>query len=124
MQHILVCVTQQKTCERLIKKGAELKKDFGGELFVIHVAKDGDNFLDNPMQNDALEYLFDISKEYEASMTVLRSNNVVEAIEKFAKENDISQIVLGAAPGDVKENIILKGLYEKLPKCEFHIVNN
>ena len=124
MKHILVCVTQQKTCERLIEKGSELKKSLGGELYVIHVAKEGDNFLDNPFQNDALEYLFDISKEHEASMTVIRSNDVVDAIAKFAKENNISQIILGAAPGDIKENIILKELYEKFPECEFHIVKS
>lgn len=39
--NVLVCVTQQKTCERLIKRGALLKNKYKSELYVIHVAKEG-----------------------------------------------------------------------------------
>lgn len=43
-KNIMVCVTQQKTCERLIKKGKELKDKIDGELHVVHVAREDENF--------------------------------------------------------------------------------
>lgn len=124
IQNILVCVTQQKTCERLIKKGAELKRNNeNSELYVIHVAKEGDNFLNNPFQDDALEYLFDISKEYGASMIVLRSNLIAKTIAEFARTNNVSDIVLGSSPLDYRNNSIIIELKSLLPEIQFHIVN-
>ncbi|NLM08135.1 MAG: universal stress protein UspA, partial [Clostridiales Family XIII bacterium] len=38
MKNIMVCVTQQKTCERLIQYGHDLLDDADDELFIIHVA--------------------------------------------------------------------------------------
>ena len=61
---VLVCVTKQKTCERLIKTGARLAKEAGdAELLVVHVLHRDDNILGNMMQGDALEFLFQISKQ-------------------------------------------------------------
>ncbi|SEF51927.1 Universal stress protein family protein [Caloramator fervidus] len=121
LKNILVCVTQQKTCERLIKRGVELKDNKQSEIYVLHVAKEGDNFLNTPYQDDALEYLFDISKENGASMTILRSNYIAKTIADFAKKNNIHKIVLGASPLDYKSSII-EELKKLLPDVEFHIV--
>lgn len=59
---IMVCVTQQKTCERLIKKGVQLKEKYSSNIYVIHVAKEGTDILGDKNEGNALEYLFDISK--------------------------------------------------------------
>ena len=56
-QNILVCITQQKTCERLIRKAAELRSRLKGELFVIHVAKNNSNFLDNVKEGEEIQFL-------------------------------------------------------------------
>lgn len=40
MSNVMVCVTQQKTCDRLIRYGSNLVKGAKGELFIIHVAPD------------------------------------------------------------------------------------
>ncbi len=47
MNNIMVCVTKQKTCQRLIDYGKKLKKSDDDQLFVIHIAKSDDSFLDN-----------------------------------------------------------------------------
>jgi K+-sensing histidine kinase KdpD len=96
--NVMVCVTQQKTCERLIKKGELLKNKLYGELFVIHVAKEGTSFLGNHSEADAIEYLYEISKNAGADMTILRSQDVVESIAQFANEKNIEHIVLGETP--------------------------
>ena len=83
---IMVCVTRQKTCERLIRMGEKIANHSKGELSVVHVAKMGTNFLDNPHEGEALEYLFQISKHAGADLSVLRSDNVVNTLVKFAKK--------------------------------------
>lgn len=105
-KRVLVCVTQQKTCERLIRKGAHICGELGGELFVIHVATNGCNFLGNSKEGDALEYLFGISKSVGADLTVLRSDDIIKTISKFSKENRITNMIVGESPGDCSSNII------------------
>lgn len=121
-QNILVCVTQQKTCERLIKKASELKDELNGELFVIHVAKNEWNFLDNDKEGEALEYLFGISKSVGANLSVLKSDNIVDAITLYAKENKINYIVMGESPDDHKENDFFNKLRTLLKKVEIVII--
>lgn len=117
----MVCVTQQKTCERLISKGEKLKNSVGSDLFVIHVVKDGDNFLYNDKEPDALQYLFNISKEAGAELTVLRSESVVETLKSFAKDKGIGHIVLGEPPKTGKAYFIDE-IVNAIPKARFHIV--
>ncbi len=93
--NILVCVTQQKTCERLINKTNELMQSYGGNLFILNVVKDEFNFLDSPRESEALEYLFGISKKLGANLSVLKSNDIPGTIAKYAEDNDIDCIVLG-----------------------------
>lgn len=118
----MVCVTKQLTCERLIKRGFDLKGNKYGELFVIHVAKEGVNFLGNKKEADALEYLFTISKEVGANLTVIRANDVVEAISNFAKDNNIQYIVLGEPPKNIKDDGIISKLQSTLNTCEFLVI--
>ncbi len=105
-KNILVCVTQQKTCERLILKAASLKEEFEGKcnIYVIHVARDGLKFLDNPHEGEALQYLFEIYKSVGAGLFVLRSNDVISCIADFAKDKAIDCIILGGSVPARSEN--------------------
>lgn len=103
-KNILVCITQQRTCERLIRNAAELRKEYRGNLFVIHVVKNNLNFLDNAKEGEALEYLFDISKSAGANLSVLKSDEIASTIAGFAEENKIDCIIMGDSPPDRKEN--------------------
>lgn len=119
---VLVCVTQQKTCERLIKKGSAMRDESDGELYVIHVALNGVNFLGNSKEGEALEYLFDISKSAGAELTVLRSDNIVKSIIGFSKENGISDIFVGEPPDNSRDSNIINDLMRKLPSVDVHVV--
>ncbi|HAA25657.1 MAG TPA: universal stress protein UspA [Ruminiclostridium sp.] len=107
-KNILVCVTKQKNCERLIKAASEYRLD-QGILHVLHVAKNSWNILDNSRESEALEYLFRISKSYGAEMTVLRNDNISETIAGFALQQEIDLIVLGESSNE-HENKYLKQL--------------
>jgi len=107
-QNILVCVTKQKNCERLIKAASQRVAE-DGNLHVLHVAKNFWNILDNAHESEALEYLFKISKLFNAEMTVLRDDNISKTIADFAYRNDINLIVLGASLNE-EENKFFKQL--------------
>lgn len=123
IKNIMVCVTQQKTCERLIKRGAELRDQYDGELFVIHVAKEGWNFLGKTKEGDALDYLFEKAKNYGANLTVIRSQDVLETLKELTEKNSIDMIVLGeSTENDANKNMV-NNLGKRLPKkVEFEIV--
>ncbi|KAB3531632.1 universal stress protein UspA [Alkaliphilus pronyensis] len=115
-KNVMVCVTQQVTCERLIKIGADYRGKDLGNLYVVHVAPEGVNFLGNSKEGEALDYLFEISKEVDADMTVLRSSNVVKSIVDFCQKNNIGRIILGESLETSSENSVITKLSKKLCK--------
>ncbi|HEX9061449.1 MAG TPA: universal stress protein [Clostridia bacterium] len=121
-KNILVCVTQQRTCERLIKKADKLKQESNASLYVIHVLKNEWNILDNAKEGEALEYLFGISKSVGANLTVLRSDLIVNAIADFIRENNIDCIVMGESRKDHKENHFYNELKKRFENIEILVV--
>lgn len=115
-KNVLVCVTQQKTCERLIKQAHELMNEYKGKLFIINVVRNDVNFLDSVKESEALEYLFGISKSVDANLAVLKSDNIASAIAEYAEENKINCIILGKSPGENTENHFVKNLKNLLKK--------
>jgi K+-sensing histidine kinase KdpD len=95
--NVMVCVTQQKTCDRLINYGYTLLGNQTGELYILHVAHYNLKFLGNENNSDALEYLYEKARDYGANLTVVRSDDVLETLVKLAEKNKISYIILGAS---------------------------
>jgi K+-sensing histidine kinase KdpD len=122
IRNILVCVTQQKTCERLIREASNIKGNYEGELHVIHVAKNEWKFLDNVKEGEALEYLFKVSKSVGAKLSVLKSDDIVNTILEYIKENDINFIVVGKSKEMHKENNFIKTLENNISNVEICIV--
>lgn len=118
-RNVLVCVTQQKTCEKLIKQGARLSEQYSSSLYVLHVVNENDKLLYNFSDGDALEYLFDITKGVGAELTIKRSKDIIKTIVDFADEMQITYIVLGSSrEKDPADNFVSK-LRKKLPDREF-----
>lgn len=121
--NIMVCVTQQKTCERLITSGSKLSETKNGKLYVVHVVNEKEKFLDYANDGEALEYLFRASKKAGADLTVLKYKDVIETMLNFAKDNNITHMVLGTTPNNnPKESKFSLKLQENLPNVEFIII--
>lgn len=121
--NVMVCVTQQKTCERLIKVGLELGND-NSKLYVVHVAPKGLNILGNSEEGEALDYLFEISKDVGADMTVIRSSQVSKSIIEFCKRNDVNTIVFGESRENITGNNIIADVSRRLcNKVEIKIIS-
>ncbi|MBK5245969.1 MAG: universal stress protein [Peptostreptococcaceae bacterium] len=116
MKNVMVCVTQQRTCDRLIKYGHKLLGKSKGELFIIHVAHYEFKFLGNSQEGEALEYLYEEALEYGANLTVVRSNHVLETLVELVEKNKITQVVLGQSGGDNAENNFIVQFSERIKK--------
>jgi len=108
-RRIMVCITQQKSCERLIKKGRDFVKHKGDELFVVHIAKENWRYFSSMQESDALEYLYDTAKNYDASINVLKASDIEEALKTFAIKQKIDTIIMGESlESDEQQNMITR----------------
>ena len=120
---VMVCVTGQKTCERLIREGARIAAEIEGEVHVVHVATGGAPFMGaSPKQEaEALEYLFRRAQESGADMEVVRADSAVEALVRLAQEHDVDCVVLGAARGRGAQDFA-EQLRSRLPHADVRVV--
>ena len=118
---VLVCVTGQRSCEHLIHAGADIAAQTGAALSVVHVAKMGSNFLGSASEAQALEYLFEISKTYDADMMLLRNDDVVATIAAHARKTGAQTVVIG---GSVQKrgNRLSHALAAALPEVEVRVL--
>ena len=117
-KQVLICVTRQKACEKLIKAGVALAQERGEAVTVVHVARPGENLLGNPMEGEALEYLFTIAKKYDVPMQMLRSDKVAKTLTQYARENHVDCMVIGSA-GDPRS--LVQEIQREIPGMEFHM---
>ena len=115
-KNIMVCVTQQKTCDRLITYGFQLLEETKGELYIIHVAHYEFKFLGNTEEGEALDYLYEKALEYGANLTVVRSNHVLDTLIDLVEKNKIGHLVLGQSGESNDGNNMVSMLEERLSK--------
>lgn len=119
----MVCVTLQNNCERLINLSAEIAKP-EDNIFVLHVAKNGQSFMGGINDGASLEYLYSVSQKVGANMTVLHSDNVIEAIASFVDEQDISTVLMGIPSKDEKDTGFAEALNNRLKgKCKLVLID-
>lgn len=95
---VMVCVTRQRTCARLIERGEGIAAERGLPLHVVHAVKTGQNFLGNAYEGEALEYLFTAAQLSGAEMTMLRTDDVANSLAEYARMHEAQVMVLGESP--------------------------
>lgn len=115
-RNVMVCVTQQKTCDRLIQYGHDFLEEENGELFIIHVAHYQFKFLGNSKEGEALEYLYEKAMEYGAQLTVVRSNNVQDTLVDLVKKYEITHIILGESGESLETSNVVRQLSSRVKK--------
>lgn len=93
-QCVLACVTAQKDCARLIRRGSVLARESGEPLRVLHV-REGRNMPGGSETGDILNELFSLAHEAEAEMTMVCERDVPAAIVRCAGEWGAETLVLG-----------------------------
>ncbi|MBE5786529.1 MAG: hypothetical protein E7324_03220 [Clostridiales bacterium] len=91
---ILVCVTVQKDCGRLIERGRQAADGASLPLHVLHVSA-GKGLLGNPDAAEALNYLYSLARQADAEMNILYEADAAGAIARYARQNGARQIIMG-----------------------------
>ena len=115
---ILVCVTTQKSCARLIHRGRELAVEHFLPLKVIHVSG-GVTMMGNPDIAGGLDYLYAQARECNAEMEILFGTDIKSRICAFAREHHARYIVLGRAATEEVQAAFAAALCRLLPGVEF-----
>lgn len=111
----VVCVTTQSKCERLIQAGRRVADLTGTELTVVNVSSPNITREDS----EALDYLFNASKKYNALMTIFYSDDPYKTIVEYLKTNKASNVVTGMPQ---QKNSVLIRLWEKFTNTKFFTV--
>ena len=94
MEKILVCVTVQEECVRLIRFGHDLALKNQAELHVLHVSQDK-SLLGTPENAAVLNTLMSLAREAEAEMCILYEPDATAAIARYARELGAKALILG-----------------------------
>jgi len=113
---IMVCVTQQKLCKRLIKRAHTLKKHEEDELYVIHVVKENWKYFGQLKEADALEYLFESAKEFGATLNVFKAKDIENTLAQFAEKESVDMIVMGESLESSQQQNMINRLQDKTAK--------
>jgi K+-sensing histidine kinase KdpD len=93
---VLALVTLQRACARLIRSGGDMALRQHCPLHVLHVeVADGRQEPVHALDSQTLDYLYALSGEAGAEMTVLSAEVAVTAIAEFSRKIGARQIIMG-----------------------------
>ena len=118
---VLVCVTDQMSCGRLIRFGRKRADETGCPLRVLHVRTREETMMGNPDISSALNELYSLAREAEAEMEIVSARDVEGTIAGYAKKHRAALVVLGETP---KERLpeMKERLAPRLPDVQMEVV--
>ena len=114
---VLVCVTGQYDCDRLIEAGFEQAAELGCELHVLCVHKPK---ADLSYISDEIEYLYRTAKDLGADMAIAFSDNAPGCAADFARKINAKRMVTGMP--DNRPNGFVLTVHELLPRMRITTV--
>jgi two-component system sensor histidine kinase KdpD len=94
-ERILVAVTAAPGTDALLRRAARITARVKGELDVVHIIS-GDG-ASTPSERDKLESLRTLARDVGARWHELQADDPARAIITFAREHQITQIVIGSS---------------------------
>ena len=116
---IMVCVTSQNSCQRLIEAGARIAKQEGLPLCVISVFKESNGL--NANNGGALETLFECAQRVNATMNVYFNDSPALVVAVAAKKKHAATLVTGF-PAEGSSGFIAR-IHEILPELPITMVD-
>ena len=114
---ILVCVTGQRDCDRLIRAGRKIADERSIPLQVLCVQPTSSGF---ETSGEELEYLRQTARDAQAEMTVYFNDEAVLVAVSFVKQIGATHIVTGMAEAPM--NGFVEMIHKLLPKVPISMV--
>ena len=121
---VLVCVTGQRTCDRLIRRGQDISQKFALPLTVLHVRTAYKTMMGNEDVSASLNYLYGLAREAEAEMEILSPDgrDVPTVICAYAKAHNARFLVLGTGRKNGADSALVASIRKLAPETELDIV--
>lgn len=117
---VLVCVTPQHSCLRLIEAGARIAKEENMPLEVLSVFRESSGL--NANEGGALENLFECAKKFNATMNVYFNDSPALVVTVLAKKSGAATLVTGF-PAMGSSGFIAR-IHEILPELPITMVDS
>ncbi len=117
---IMVCVTPQQSCARLIEAGARIAKEEDMPLSVISVFRESNGL--NANEGGALENLFECAKKFNASMDIYFNDSPALVVAVVCKKNNAANLVTGF-PAEGSSGFIAQ-IHDILPDLPITMVDS
>lgn len=116
---VVVCVTPQESCARLIEAGARIAKEEGLPLAVLSVFRESNGL--NANEGGALETLFECAGRFNASMNVYFNNSPALVVAVASKKLGAVKLITGF-PEEGSSGFIGR-IHEILPELTITMVD-
>lgn len=116
---IVVCVTPQQSCARLIEAGARIAKEENLPLSVLSVFRESSGF--NANEGGALENLYECARKYNAAMQVYFNNSPALVVAVASKKMNAAMLITGL-PEEGSSGFIAR-IHEILPDLPITMVD-
>lgn len=113
----VVYVTDQYACEALIAQGRKIADQTETNLYVVNVSNGSSP--EHPIDLNALEYLYQISRKHQAVMNVFYETDILGILKKTADDYNAEHVVIGA-PRQMTS--VLTDFLSSKSECTFHMV--
>ena len=110
----VVCITDQRRCDRIIRAGRALADVTKTELAVINVVR-----TNHCYDAASIEYLFSVSRDNGAEMVLLYSEDVAKAIIRYIKDNRVAHLLTGIP---AKGDSVTGKIWSKFSHINFFVV--
>ena len=117
--HVLVCVTDQPSCRRLIMAGDAIAQKYHVPVKVVTVLNPG---LVSAKTADVLQTLYNIAGRLGAEMTVHFNDSPALTVAVHARQNNAIHLVSGS-PG-TNSNLFIETIRGLLPEIPVSIVDD
>ncbi len=116
---VVVCVTPQESCARLIEAGARIAKEENLPLSVLSVFRESKGF--NANEGGTLENLYECARKYNAAMQVYFNNSPALVVAVASKKMNAATLVTGL-PEEGGSGFIAR-IHEILPDLPITMVD-
>jgi two-component system, OmpR family, sensor histidine kinase KdpD len=115
VDRIMVCIGASPNSKKLIRRGALIARRYRSEWFVVAVEDTG-FFATKSSQKDRqeLESSFKLAEQLGAKTVTLSGTDVADELEKFARQQHITQIVIGHSGRTLLQQIFVGSTTSRL----------
>ena len=125
-ERLLVCVSSSALSERLVRTARRLADELKAEWFAVHVEGPGETRLSRDRE-DQVARILRLAEELGAKTIMLPGLNVADSILEYARQHNITKIIVGKPPRarwlELLRGSVLERLIERSGDIDVYVIS-